>query len=176
MEPILLQVLTADEHGPITLQRRLDKEEISLSQPHQRQFYIVYTPVNAKLGTTTWDELYRDLDKLKEEHEDWRIKRAEMDQLIEQLKARQKQLDDELKAKTDALREANKQLDPARFDDAVRTAVAAKTKALNDAHQLVAEENARLRTESGNLRSSNKKIKDANDRLHNQLKDLRKDK
>ena len=118
---VLLRSVESDEQGPRILEMMRDHEKYDVNENFR--VFTAWVKVNNMLGEMHINDLFSDFDKIKAQAKELHEMRIEQDRAI---KTAQKQLADqeeEIKLKTEALRELQKERDPERFQKAVNQAV-----------------------------------------------------
>src|ERR1700744_2698601 len=162
LKPLMLQVVTSDERGPITLRLRHDDETIDLASAtvEQRQFYVVYAPTDAKLAVTDWSKLLREVDELKEVHEAGIRERRAMYETGLSLQREVDAIVAENAKKTEALREMQRERDPERINALIKQAVNNATRTHEAELKVERAKTMALNIELATLRASKKKLKE----------------
>jgi prefoldin subunit 5 len=159
----LLHVLESDHHGPTLCRVRYDDESIQLAdQPEANQFLLVWAAPKSML---TADAIMKDIFEVKErlvEIEEARKQVATHAQLVV---AEATRLDAELQEKTAALRDLQRERDPARIEALVAQRVLERTQALEQSVATLKADAEAQRREIGDLRASKKKLREALERL-----------
>jgi len=168
MRPILLQVLTEDENGPLTLRARYDDEEkidLAASNVTERRFYVFFAPVKTKLGNTTWNEIVTEVEELRALSVERTKMKKEIDLEIESIRREVVALEADRDKKTAAIRELQRERDPERVDALIRQAVNNGIRGREAELKIERAKSARLESELAEVRTSKKKLKEAYERL-----------
>jgi hypothetical protein len=162
---VLLQVVERDERGPKVLQVRHDDETVDLANAtvDQRQFYMVWSPVEIGQGSFWVKDFVADFYVMKEAHENRDKEKREIEHNIESLRHDIEAVEAENKAKTEELRRLQKERDPAVLERLVAERTAAETTKTHAAEAALRV----LREELSQARIKNKRLKDENEALRN---------
>lgn len=163
---VLLQVMERGEQGPTLCRVRYDHEVIDVGNASeiQREFLMVYTPVDSVLGMGdlkgTPEELleYRDL-LLKAREE---IKATK--NVLATAERHALEQDAELREKTNALRDLQRERDPNRLEATVAARVESVTEQWRGQETAYRAEIATLKSRVAELEASKRKLREALDR------------
>ena len=166
LKMIVLQVMERGDQGPTMLRVRYDHETVELegTTEIQREFMLVWTPIHAVLGEMRLEDIANELIVARAEiascTESIETVTHDNRSLREQLGRAQ----GELTEKTSALREIQKERDPARFDRAVQARTAELEAKVTAVASAGATEVATLRSRVAELEASKRKLREALDR------------
>ncbi len=164
---VLLQIMERCDQGPTVCRVRYDHEKIGLANPEQREFLMVWTPVDSVLGemraedNDTINSLMATQDALGDAHKEI----ADTQKLCKQVQAANAALQVEIDQKTTALRDLQRERDPARLEALVQE----RTKELDTkfaaAQRSSGAEIAQLKSRVTELEASKRKLREALDRI-----------
>lgn len=167
LRPVLLQVLTKDIHGPVTLRVRADDETVDLSNEDEgkREFYVMYALKDHQFGLTTWSTILNEVAKLSALSEERDRAKTDLEAQIAGIRRDVEANITDRERLTKELRELKREHDPERVNALVKQAVNVATGALEETLKVERAKVARLESEVTELRASKKKLKEANERL-----------
>lgn len=163
---VLLQILERSDQGPTLCRVRYDHETINLEDPTQREFLMVWTPIDSVLGelrtsdSDTLNELVTAKDQLISARELVRDTKRDIDAVTKA----NADLTAEIDQKTAALRELQKERDPARFERAVEERTKHIEQLLTLERSTSVSEIATLKSRITELEGSKRKLREALER------------
>lgn len=150
----------APDGWPLELKPLRDTDEADITIPSERDFVIVWCSRATGMGSRTG--AIAEIITTAEEREQQKI---ELDQAIAAAQRGLKELADENASKTEALRQLQRERDPARLERMVSEAVATRTTALEAAVAQLKATIVERDREIRELKESKRRLKEANDRL-----------
>jgi hypothetical protein len=165
--PTLLHVMERDEHGnPTACRVRYDHEQIALAESgtDQNTFLLVWAPATIIMGELRMEDLTKELDETKEQRDMALRDLASARRDVDRLTADTTRAGGEVEDKTAALRELQKERDPARLERAVAERTEKLRTALDETTTAARAEATTLRYRITELEVSKKKLREALER------------
>lgn len=166
---VLLQVMERGEQGPTLCRVRYDHEVIDVGNASeiQREFLMVYTLVDSVLGELRMGDLKGTPEELLE-YRDLLLKAREEIKATKNVLATAErhalEQDAELREKTNALRDLQRERDPNRLEATVAARVESATEQWRGQETAYRAEIATLKSRVAELEASKRKLREALDR------------
>lgn len=161
---VVLQIVERDGERPRLLRYMRDDETVDLADETNRHFMIVWVASDLARAETGLPALMEQLYDVNAQAKALKEGNATLCNDVERVRKQHERITAELEEKTTALRQLQRERDPARVEREVADRVAAATADLETRLSVVKQENHQLRRDADELRAAKRRLREALDR------------